>query len=65
MWTPALVLLLWQLAPVYAARDVDPRALQYQRVLHVPPGATGQACAVLDADTLTHAASRSLNVRWC
>lgn len=58
---PGLVLLLWQLAPVYAARDVDPRALQYQRALQLPPKATGQACAVLDADTLTHAASRSLN----
>ncbi len=33
--------------------------MRYARTLTLPAGATGEACAVLDAETLAHAASRS------
>jgi hypothetical protein len=33
--------------------------LRYERVLQMPPGAVGQACAVLDAQVFAHMANRS------
>jgi len=46
-----------------ATQDAGPAAssehLRWQRVVQVPAGASGQACAVLDATVFAHAAARS------
>jgi hypothetical protein len=52
--------ILWQSGP--APMESGPaaaREMRYERALVVPPGASGTACAVLDAEVFAHAASRS------
>jgi hypothetical protein len=39
----------------------EPQHFRFARAVILPPGATGQACAVLDASVFAHAASESLN----
>lgn len=56
----APALLLFQMA-VAAGPVADPVHLLWQRPVIVPVGATGSACAVLDARVFAHAASRSLD----
>lgn len=55
--------LLWQAgtvaAPTTAATAADVRHLHYERALTLPAAGAGVACAVLDAATFAHAASRS------
>lgn len=57
----ALVFAALLLQAVAAADDNSARHLRTQRPVHVPAGAGGQACAVLDADVYAHAAGESLN----
>jgi hypothetical protein len=51
-------MLLWQVGSVGPALEVQ--HLRYQRVVTVPAGANGQACAVLDGDVFAHAVNASL-----
>ena len=39
--------------------EANPEHLRWQRAVQLPAGASGQACAVLDATTFAHAAGRS------
>lgn len=56
----ALVALLLQGCKAVApAPVVAPDHLRFSRAIHLPAGASGEACAVLDADVFAHAASRS------
>ena len=56
----AVATLLWQAANPAAQHTVaDVRHLKYERALTLPSGGAGVACAVLDAATFAHAASRS------
>jgi hypothetical protein len=54
------VTLLWQSGPSQTAATAAVSAqMRYARTLTLPAGAAGEACAVLDAEALAHAASRS------
>lgn len=54
------VTLLWQSGPSQTAATAAVSAqMHYARALTLPAGAAGEACAVLDAEALAHAASRS------
>lgn len=52
------LLLLWQIGPAGSGRAPSPgRHLLYQREIVLPPGASGQACVVLDAAVFAHTQS--------
>lgn len=53
------VLLLWQLGAQASGGAGEPQHLRYEREVHLPAGAAGQACAVLDAEVFAHAGNSS------
>lgn len=55
----ALALLLQFGATQVPGPEASPEHLRWQRAVQLPAGASGQACAVLDATTFAHAAGRS------
>jgi len=55
----ALALLLQFGATQPSGPVASPEHLRWQRAVQLPAGASGQACAVLDATTFAHAAGRS------
>jgi hypothetical protein len=52
-------LLLWQIADASGASGADSTHTHYVRPVELPPGASGQACAVLDGEVFAHAAKPS------
>jgi hypothetical protein len=55
----AAMLLLQTSTPGTQGAAAISRQMRYARTLTLPAGTTGEVCAVLDAETLAHAASRS------
>ena len=53
--------LFWQMASLSAGPAAVPQHLRYERAIALPAGASGQACAVLDASVFAHAAAETLN----
>lgn len=49
------------LLQVAMASSPEPKHLRYERAVNVPAGASGTACAVLDATVFAHSESRSAN----
>ena len=54
--------MLWQAAAANQPPVARPEYMRYVRVLNVPAG-SGQACAVLDAQTFQHAAPSLTDLR--
>src|SRR5215469_15132956 len=57
-----LGLLLWQVAPANQPPVAKPEYMRYMRALSVP-AVSGQACAVLDAQTFEHTAPSLTDLR--
>jgi hypothetical protein len=59
-------MLAWQAGgrlpgPGSAEQRAEPRYLRYARAVELPPGSSGEVCAVLDAAVFAHAAGRAAN----
>jgi hypothetical protein len=56
-------LFFWQAVPASEPPVARPEAMRYVRTIRMPAGATGQACAALDAQIFPHAAPSLADLR--